>query len=472
MRLLVRCVAVMLAMMLCISTACAEIALVPRASEWDFSQPMDITVTAQVNAHMPLDEVRCGQLNDMLQHVSMKLSTFTGENESLGRMALLVDDQQAFALTARSHDGGSELRFSTEENVVFTADGDGLNAWFGLSAPVSLSYGKELMEGLEQAREMFCGMRDSLKEYGKTTSIKTAIKDMGTAWKKVFYTVPSSEAEFFRTAAMTHCPLGTWRTFLNELTFTGTQKLIFWLTSDDQVLRVEYAGNCETETSGLRKVSMIWRMRRDNIIRDDIVLKTPSVKGNDYNTLNFDREVISGKGGKVTLNMDLNYAWKLGQERDKLTATVDLTGQTKEEATTLSGKASFSRLMDDGKSESGLHIMPDLLIENAGSVPAISGTLGVQQFQGKNILEDAILSIQAGPGSAVPWEEPERTAAITSMTAEEKKAVSRRLSAELISRLVLLSDGHAAFLSADLSAEAWQRIVDAAQKRLGEEVSP
>lgn len=266
-----------LAAWLCLmGCAAAEPRLLPQLDQWNENSPVDVVLSTDVRTHMPFDDTRCAQLNGLLKHLSLHLQTGGG----VSRTALLVDGREALWLVECETESGPQTQTSWTD-VAYACD---MNALLG-GTGVSLAWENQYQTWLEDGVSLVERMVTALEPYKKEASVKTSIKNMGVARKKLTYTVPKDEAEAFAQAVKADCP-DSMKEALASLVFSGQQKLILWRSEEGSILRVEYSGQCGASADSLRKVSLIWRLcREDDRTQDNITLKTPAVKGNAYNTL-------------------------------------------------------------------------------------------------------------------------------------------------------------------------------------------
>lgn len=466
---------VMLLLCLCMTSgAMAEIVFLPQIADWNLTLPLEVTLTADVTTHMPFDDDRCAQLNALLKHLSLRLNTSPEENGMWSRVGVRVDEKEALYLIQHEGEDSASLQFSFQPDTVYTAQSDGLNGLLGAFTDISI-YGLDGGEQawLEDGYAMLNAIDASLESYKKEAAIKTAIKSMGTARKKITYTVPKADASVMAQAIAQHCPEGELRQLLTSLTYSGQQKLILWLSADGDMLRAEYAGNCGVDGDHLRKVSIVWRMRRDDTaIRDDLTVKTPAVKGTDYNTLNYDREIVEGKKNKVTYESEFTYSWKADGKKTTLSGEVDLTNTPSGEKAELTGTITVKQLLPGEDTSTSVKIKPELTLGSDEGTPVVSGKVTVQELRGKNVLEEAAIGVEASAGSYLDHAFAGAAIDLASMTDEQHTALSEAMSSALLPHLVLLPQEDTLYLSADLPEDVWQRIVEAAQQALPEEVTP
>lgn len=451
----------------------AEIEFLPQAEEWDLTLPLEVELSADVAAHMPFDDDRCAQLNALLKHISLRLNTSSSEDAAWSRVGVRVDGKEAMSMLQQERADGSKLQFSFQPDTVYQAGAEDANALLGVEKVEIFGLDGGELAWLDDAYTMLSAVHDSLADYKKEASIKTAIKNMGTARTKVTYTIPKADAAKMAEAIAAHCPNGDLKRFLTKLMFSGQQKLIYWLNGDGVMIRAEFAGNCGVDEGDLRKVSMVWRMRRDDTaVRDDLTLKTPSVKGADYNTLTYMREVVKGKKSKLNYDSKFNYTWKAGMEKTTLAATVDLTNTPSGNDAKLTGSITVKQTLPGENTSSSVKITPEVTIGTESGTPLVSGTVNVQELRGKNVLEDATIQVNVHAGSFLDASMEGTAVDMQSMTAEQQEALAQGMAGALIPHLVLLPKEDTLYLSADLPEDVWQKIVEAAQTALPEEVLP
>lgn len=449
-----------LVLLLCLclaGSAAAEPVLIPQIFQWEANRPVDVTLSVQVRTHMPFDDTRCGQLNGLVKHLSLHLQA----GGSVSRAALLVDGQETLWIAQCETDSGYQTQASWTDET-FACD---MNTLLG-STGMALDADDQSMTWLDDGLSLLEGMAAVLEPYKKEASVKTSIKNMGVARTKITYTVAKDQTDTFAQAVKNSCP-DSLKDVLTALIFSGQQKLILWRSEEGQILRAEYAGQCGKDADGLRKVSLVWRMRRDeDCIRDDLTLKTPAVKGSYYNTLTCARHVEQDDSDTVCYELEYDYAVRDAQGKSTWAGDVSLKGTPQGKNTQLTGSAAFSSKPAGAETEETLVLTPSLLLGQENGTPCASGQITVQEKRGKNLVEDADVFIEMGEGTYLLWTETD--AAITS-TQQQRETLAEAMGAKLLPHLVLLPAEDTLYLSADLPEEAWQRIVEAAQTALAEE---
>ena len=460
---------------LMIGSAAAEIELVPQIHEWDVAAPLEVTLQAEALTHMPYDDLRRDQLNGLLKHMALRMNTTVADGEDIGRVALQVDGRDVAWMLQKEIAAETQLRLSWQPGVTYSASDDAMESMAVELPEISLrGIDVEKQQWLEDGPVILAGMGEALDDYKKTEKIKTTIKNMGVARMKVYYTVPKSKAELFGNAIADAAPDGsTLGNFLAGLTFSGQQKLIVWLDAEGKMLRAQYDGKCGKDEDSLRQVNLVWRMcRTEEAVRDDITLKTPAVKGEDYNTLTMTRNLVKDENGTVTVDGKYSYTARQDKHKDTISGEGKLTAMPEEDGTRLAGTVTLKRKQTGDDYALATVLKPDVLLGSAGQTPVISGTVQVQDMYGDNVVEDAIIHVDVAEGEELLWEDAFVTVDMNAMDEQQQAEMLAGLSGAVVPHLVLLPQEDTLFLSADLPEDVWQKIVEAARNTLLEEETP
>jgi len=136
---------IMLAVLLCLPAglAAAELSLAPQAAMWDMSQPLEITLSASVDTHMPFDDDRLAQLTALLGHVQLRMNVQSLGDEEWSRIAVLVDGTEASTMAQRKTADLTEVQLSALPGNAYALPAgteDGLSALLGnASTPIELT---------------------------------------------------------------------------------------------------------------------------------------------------------------------------------------------------------------------------------------------------------------------------------------------------------------------------------------------
>ena len=468
-----RWISVALAAMMCLclcSSAMADARLVPDLEGvYLESEPLEMDISVDVQAHMPFDDTRTAQLNAMLGHVSLQVQYQSLGGEIWSRLAVLADGDEVMAVHQRQTGNVEQARFSfLPETTYEWTDGSGISLQTLLGGDESVQlWGLDGSENtwLDDALPLFDALPGLMPDNLKTTSISTTINGMGKAVEKQVVTISSADVEGLGALLAGLVPEGKLRTLLESLQFSGRQTVTLWRNSDGKIIRADYAGNAGVSQEDLREVSLIWRLRRDDEqVLDDLTLRTPRVKGSGRNNVVLTR-TLKETANQATLEASLRYEVLARGVKTVLTGTADLTRDSEEDGQRVTGEVTIQR-QQGGESAEKLILSPDLTFTPEGDTLAV-GTVQIAQSVGSSLKEQADVRMELRRSDWLIWEL--RPNVIT-VVMDNMAGISRRIvqgaTVELVRRLVLLPTEDTAFLSAGLEPDVWQQIVDAAQSAL------
>ena len=484
MKTLKRMLCLLMLLVLITSTAQAEIALLPQLNAWQLEkQPLSVTLSANVSAWVPLDDTRTGWLNDLLKHMTLQLGYQQLEGETWSTVDVLVDGTSALTLKQRDGSEESQLLLSAMagKNYVASAGTDIAGLLLGDSTSVSFAGmdGTEL-SWLTDAYDLASGLDVALKEYGQEKSVSTSIANVGTAKKKVVYTVPAESTETLPGLLSGLCVEGELQSFLQSLVFSGEQQFAAFFLSDGTLAKVSYSGNCGVDADHLRKVTINWSMKRTvEEVRDNFSMKSPAVSGKDRNTITFTRVTKEKKNNVVALESEFKHASKLDGVENTVTFEADLTATPQDGNTLLEGTVSIKNVPEDEDSKTQLILTPSLTLAGADATDHfISGTVTVTKKAGENLKRverNAEITVNVNRGEYFDWPLNDTVVNLSDMTDTQLETVQTEalsaISTALIRPLVLLPTEDTLYLSADLDEAVWQSIVDAAKAAMEEEAA-
>lgn len=394
-------VALLLALLMTWSLAVAEVPLLQQASDWDLSDtPVEVTLSASLQAHMPFDENRLNMLQDALSPLSLSLYAYQDESA----VSILMNGASILSLCAK----GNEAQISCVPGVSYTAQGQdvlslmlGSEVTTGNFAAIDGTYEKWLDDGWV----VLTGLMEPFAEYGNRKSVKTTVKDMGLARSCTDYSVSKSKIEQMQQTLLDLCPEGDLHDLLSSLTFSGVQKLRVYRTEDDVPLRMEYNGVCGVNGK-LRTVKLVWRMKRENDeMRDEITLTSPAKSGTDKNTLSFTR-VVTVEKSKITVTGDYSYKVTANKQTSLTEATFALTNAFTENMDELTGSVVIKRQPDTSeKAKTTTTISPSLQLSGTSDDPRVQGSIGYEQKNTIGVTEAGEISIMLQRAEGSPWTE-------------------------------------------------------------------
>lgn len=450
--------------------AAAEASLIPELSSWNWkSMPVEVELHADVQSHMPYDDVRLQQLNAMLRHVSLKVHLQQLGGEQWSRTSLLVDDREVLTALQREMAGGTEAQFSTVPNstYVWPADGgiDMISLLGGEKSEMWLT-GSEL-SWMDDALALMDAAVQALPDYLTDRKCLVTIEYMGTATSKQTLLIPKSAAEGLAVQLADLCPDGMLKTMLQNAVFSGKQTLTLWRDHEGQILRADWDGNAGLQADDLRQVSLVWRLcREDEQVRDELTLKTPKVTGSGRNNLIIQR-LVKQSGDQATLDMTMTRNTLRDGVKTVVTGQFDLTRALEDGHSHVTGSVDIQRQVNGASDVEQMLIQPDVMFAGPQEQPAVNGQVSVSQYLNKKLLEQANITLNARQADWMMWELRSSQIAINDENREaEAKKLLNGMTVELVRRLVLLPQEDTLFLSDGLDEDIWQQIVQAAQNAL------
>lgn len=461
-RLTALCLALLYIMM---PPALAKTPFLRHAAQWDLNDtPVDVLLTADVTAHMPYDDDRLAMLTPLTDLMSLRLITW----DDAGSVTIAIAGEDVLTLLTKDGD----VQFSCIPDVTFTSgEFSSMDALLGEAVTETgldffgLRGDAETL--LDDGEALLSGVPEAFAQYGKRTNGKTNISGMGTAQYRYDYTIPAENAAAMQETLLTLCPEGWLREILTGLTFTGKQTLRVYYTADDQLLRMEFTGDCGYGDD-IRETNLVWRMKRTEADRrDEITLHTPARIGTDKNTLTFTRSIVTNKKGAIEMTGEFAYTVTKDKQTDVRKSDFALVNTPTDAADVLSGKVNIRHLPAGDDKYDQYEFEPALTISGTQDAPVITGTLIVREKWASGVTEEATLTIDLKRAEASPWSESTQIIDLSALTESELAQIQQQTSAviatTLVRPLILALGEDAQWFFKDLDAETIQAILDAAQ---------
>ena len=446
--------------------ASAETPFLRHAAQWDLNDtPVDVYLTAAVTTHMPYDDDRLAMLTPLTDLMSLRLVAW---DNAVGSVTIGIAGTDVLTLVAN----GGDVQFSCIPDVTFTAgESSAMDALLGAAVSETeldfFGIRGDAEALLDDGETLLAAIPAAFVEYGKRTNGSTTISGMGTAQYRYDYTVPAEEAAAMGETLLTLCPDGWLHEILSGLTFTGKQTLRAYYTADDQLLRMEFTGNCGYGDD-VRETNLIWRMKRtETDRRDEITLHTPAKLGTDKNTLTFTRSIITNKKGAIEMSGEFAYTVTKNQQTDVRKGDFSLVNTPAEDADVITGKVNLRHLPDGDDKYDQYEFEPSLTLAGTQDAPVITGTLVVREKWGSGVTEEATLTIDLKRAETSPWSDTTHTVDLSALTEDELEQMQQHTSAlvatTLVRPLILALGEDAQWFFKDMDAETIQAILDAAQ---------
>lgn len=433
------------------------------------SVPLTITLTAEVAEHMPLDEVRLGWLGGLIKHVSMVIRTEPEAERQ--QLSLMVDDAEALRITQQHADDQYQAQLSMLPEMTCAMPDDSLTpleVLLGVTPSMSVAGVSladiDLLDEAEALVREVAAYADSMT----VTRKREEITGYGVATQKATLAITATDAEPFGRMVRMLCPENSaLRDRLNGLSFQGKQSLTLQYDDQGVLHKLTFSGVCGPTAAEMRSITITWKMNHgEGTAKDNLSFKssTAASDNTDSMTLTLTRSLTT-KGSTQTMEIGYTCTDKVKKQETvykgdvKLTRT-DLDGMSAK----LGGTATLS--VDEPGDGNKLQwiLTPDLLFAPLDGI--VNGTLDVQQKQGGDPQEHAVIHISMEQGGGIAWNDALPVKLLEDCTADELMTLSERAlngaASQLVRKLVQLPEEDTHYLSADIDPDVWQQIVDAA----------
>lgn len=462
MRFMLRLTALVLAVMLLCPAALAQEGFLVHSADWALDDvPLSVTLSADIGIIQPYSKDRSAMLKGMTDNLSLQLETGADE----GRVTVLVGRTEALTLRYQ----GNNAQISTVPDTTFLTSGDPMGTLLGAQdalAPSLYGLRGDAETLLEDGWVLLSLITPTFDDYADRRSIKTSISNIGTARSCTDYTIPARDADKVSDLLMPLCPEGWLHDILSSLTFSGKQTLRVYRDANEVPLRMEYNGVCGP-ADDLRKVKLVWRIRRDDVaVRDEVSLTSPAKSGSNKNTLEFERVLQKNKKGQMALTGSFSYSVTLNKQTTTTTGEFNLINAAADGADNITGQFKVGQKLPGDSHYSYIAFKPDVTIAGTQESPVISGIVTVEGLSGKYVAEQADIRLNISAGSGCGWADTDKVVDLTGMSGEELTAFQTNLQAlnttALVRPLILLMETDADWFFRDMSEEDVQEIIDAA----------
>ena len=445
--LLVFLTVVFFAVLPCITSFSEEIGL-GFLLNGEISSPVAVSFSSPVYRSLAqFDNKRLESLNRLIRHLGVEIRTDGAASET----TVSVDGDPVYSLDENTSGPVSDTVFSFDPGSVYNLSLHEPDSSFFLFLDHQFFLINRMLDDMYY---VFSGAANAFSEYAKSSDEKINYKDFGKSVRKVTITLPSEyvrdnyQQELAKLAATEES-----LSFIRGLTFNGTQKIVLYYNQDDQVIRINYDGTLGLTDESMRKVSLSWRcFHSDSRTKDDISLKTPSVKGFDRYNLNYVRDLDQSDESDHSLLWDFQLDLKSGEVKKKIRFNSELIFSGGK----MRGNAVFSEKQD--RQEYKVSILPEIRKENDQQ---LSGTLEITVNSGKIITSSLVSDVRISPCEKLVFAEKDPATATDmqygagTYTEEEIRAAMDSL---LVRRLLSLPEEDLEFLKQDIPEDLWKSI--------------
>ena len=411
-------------------------------------------LSLQVKAWAPFDETRTEDLNRILGHVALGLQT--GENVTALRVKL--DGEPVLGLDQREESGKRLLSFSVEPDTVYevTADSEFFAPLLGgnVSETADVNRLSRILDGLREGYSFFASLPEACGERAVEAKVNSRTKGFDTVKKKVTISFTADEV---KEGAVHECLADASPPFvtllLRDLVFRGRQRVVLLFTEEGQLIKINYSGQVGTDADKQRTVSLEWKaLRTEDRVKDELTLKTPSVRGNARNNLTVSRDMAPDGQGAERMTFLCRYDRVKDRIRTLWDAEADLA-LTEE----LTGSIRWKLKTPDETAET--EVIPALRGNSSGEV---SGTLEIIRHLDTIYAWDLLVNLRVSPGTAPEGPAAKILVQADRLTAEAGEQLLQdlreKIGAAFLRGLMKLPAEDLVYLTRDLPADSRARI--------------
>ena len=410
----------------------------------EFSSPVTVAFSSpEYGSLAQFGKERLDSLNRLAGHFGLEISLDGSESKT----TVSVDSDAVYSMTERVSKDAVRTVYSFEPDAVYeSVPQETETGFYGF-----LDRQFFLINRLtDQLYPVFEKAAEAFPDRTKTAAEKVKYKDYGTSVRKVTITFPSDFVkEQFPKALSGLADSEECGEFISGLLFSGMQKIVLCFDADGHIIRANYDGTAGLSEESMSRVSLSWRcLRSEDRRKDDITLKTPSVKGFDRYNLTYVRETVITEEGPHTASWDFQLDLKAGEEKKKIRYNADLSFSSG----SLTGKAVYSERED--RKEDRITILPEIRKDQEDEY---SGTLEIQRNSGKILISSVKTGIRISPYT--PDEGSGTDAASgTGKGKYTEEELQSAMDSLLIRKLLTLPAEDLDFLNRDIPDDVWKSI--------------
>lgn len=394
------------------------------------------------------DESRTEQLNRLIKHTALELNI----DKDCSKTGILIDNEEAFSFLQNED---TERIYSFEPTVIYREeaieekkDDDDFIVFLEDTLIKANRYMDEFYTLFDAAPEVFS---DRIKNEG--TELR--LSGFGKAVKRVTIPFPADfvKENFPKILNKLTCSEEIQK-IISGLTFSGSQKISLLYDAEGKIVRINYDGTVGNTEETLRKVSLVWKVLRDNNHKKDSVsLKTPAIKGTDKDNIALERDVdfTDSSQGKYTWDIQIDH--KAGKEDKKQT---HFSAQLTDIDSVISGNIEYN-IKRDGKNPK-IKLYTEIKEENNGEY---KGTIEIADYSGKIEKNRILIHALLQKGETVKWPTAGISKANETEYSEKKKQNEPEdtIASIIIQQLFKLPEEDLMYFSNEIPASMWLDLV-------------
>ena len=442
-------VLILIMMLLLPSAAAGAVPMPVTLLTGETNEPLRIVLSEpEVKKLSQFDENRTEQMNRLIRHAGIDLNI--GRNCS--KTKILIDNEEAFSYLQNDD---AERIYSFEPTVIYqkktneeeTDDDD-----FALFLEQFLVKANQYINDLYT---LFAAAPEAFAERTRKEGTELRLSGFGKAVQRVTISFPADYVkENFPKVLNDLTDSEEYRKIISGLTFSGAQKISLLYNAEGRIVRINYDGTVGNSEETLRKVSLVWKvLREDEHQKDSISLKTPAIKGADKDNIALERELDSSDSALGKYMWDIQIDHRAGKEDKKQT---HFSAQLTDADSVISGNMEYN-IKRDGKNPK-TKVYVEIRQENAGEY---KGTIEIADYSGKIEKNRILIHALLQKGEAIKWPETGLTKAESAEINEidSKNGTEDIIAGIIIQKLFDLPEEDLTYFSNEIPASMWLELV-------------
>ena len=411
-----------------------------------FSDPVSIVLSApQFQSLAQFGAERLDMLNRLTKHISLGVSLDGANSET----TIFVDQDTAYSVRETEDGKNTASVYSFEPGTVYESRKEEEKSVYSAFLDEQFFYINRMLDDLFPVFEKTA---DAFRDRAKTDKANINYSGFGKGVKRTTIQLQADYVQKnFPKALADLAETKECRKLLKGLVFSGPQKIILLYDQDNRMIRVMYNGNVGLSADSLRKVSVTWRcLRTKEHRKDNLTLKTPSLKGYDKYNLSYERDLDRTDAEKQSLSWKFELDLRAGDLKKKIEYTADTAFQGK----ALKGKIQFTD-RHDGVMDRTI-IVPEILKEKKQEY---DGTLEITCKTGTIVTSGVKTRIHIAPCGKLTAADAGMEKGSKDGRKAPREDLQKKMDAILVRKLMALPSEDLGFLSLDIPEDDWNTLL-------------
>lgn len=416
----------------------------------NIKDPVTVRITSPAFQQLSqFSSERNENLNKILNHFSINIRL----DGSISETTVSSDQTPLFSVKEFNTEGKSKAVYSFQPDTVYQKTDNAVSDHsfvFFLDNQFFL-----INRILDQFYPMFTKASTAFPEYSKEGVSGMNYREYGKAIRKIIIQFPSDYVkEHFPKVISDLCETEESRFFTEQFLYKGAQRITLLFDQNEKLMYVSYSGILGKAEESMRRVNFTWRcLRTENIKKDQVVLKTPAVKGYDKYNMTYDRELNLTDPVQNTVEWSFQLDLRDGEEKKKVQYSADL-GYTDQK---LEGTVQYA---EKHNGQESTYVISPVIKKELNR--EYNGTIEISSKKGKIITSRLTSLLHISP-SAVLSAADLQNGKLTDLDGEAGKpaaeALQTKMNGIIIRGLLDLPAEDLLFLRQDIPDDDWNAII-------------